>query len=454
MAKQMRVRPRSSLALRVAAGGVLLVAVRHFGPSFTIKGSWDGSLADLKTFPEGLEPSSIGGIAFSQDDVEMSLDNGLLALKYSNGPLSLAVDDWSQWAANFTQDNTELRVTGVGGGSIDWEASKTGSVAGLGDIEVDVSSQGELEVGLTPATQDVGGFAVQARTKSSSDGIAGQLEASRSLNDIDLKYALENEAGEYNLANMKHVLNLGAKVGGGDAEAFYTYDADGHNYNATFSREIAGTDALVMYKDGDSGRSYNVSLNKDLGEVVGSDSDLDVGVDDDGVYGALSVSKELGEVGARMDVSGRVGVDGNPTYAEALTLSHKLGSLKVSADDEGSVDFAGDFEFEQDSNKLNAAVGYSLGDDEPTYNVTVARDLTDLVHSEAGVQLGIDQDGVYGSLSASKDLGNDIALEYGTAGRKDSLTHRVQVSNNLGFAELSKAKDDDPRVRVGYAFDM
>merc|ERR1712232_1441520 len=104
---------------------------------------------------------------------------------------------------------------------------------------------------------------------------------------------------------------------------------------------------------------------------------------------------------------------------------------------------------------VHADVGYSLSAKEPTYNVTVARDLSDVLKSSAAdVKLGVDGEGVYGSLSVSRDIGKGFNLDYSSAGRPDSLESRIKLQNALGYAELLKAGEDAPRVRLGYEFDV
>lgn len=440
----------------MAAGGAVLAAVRHFGPSFTVKGAWEGTIEDLKSLPKGLEPTSGGGVAISNGNVELAVNgDGFLGLTYADGPLSFKMDDSTDWAANFTQDSVALRLKGSGNGVVDWEASKSSSVEGLGDVELEMDSNGGLEVGLTPSLPAVKGLGLTAHTLSNGDGIAGSLEASSSANDVDLSYLVKNEAGNYDLASLKHLALIAAKVGGGDASAAYSYDDSGQNYNATFATAVAGGDASLEYADGADGRSYNVSFSRALSDLLGSDSDVAVGVDADGAYGALSVSRDLGDIGATVDVSGRVGTDGsNPSYAEALTLAHKLGSVTVSSGDDGEVDVTGKFDVDQAGNKLHADVGYSLSAKEPTYNVTVSRDVSEVVKaSAADVLVGVDGKGVYGSVSASRDLGNGFGLDYSSSGRADSLEHRLKIENALGYAELLKAQDSDPKIRLGYEFD-
>eukprot|EP00929_Paragymnodinium_shiwhaense_P103050 TRINITY_DN6632_c0_g1_i2.p1 TRINITY_DN6632_c0_g1~~TRINITY_DN6632_c0_g1_i2.p1 ORF type:complete len:458 (+),score=144.14 TRINITY_DN6632_c0_g1_i2:82-1455(+) len=457
MAFQLRPRPRTSLATRLAAGGCLLAAVRHFGPTYTVKGSWEGTLADIRSLPQGLEPSSVGGVSLTADTFGFSLEDGVLEATYADGPLSLKIDDSSEWEANFTQDDTKVKFNGQGMGKMVWEASKVGSVEGVGELVLDLSSGGDIDVTLTPTEWNLGGVGLEARTQSGADGLAVAVAAAKSLNeDVGLNYKVENDVGDYDIAHLKHAVGADARVAGGTATAAYTYDDAGHNYNATFTRDIAGGAAHLEYADGADGRAYNVTFGRSYSGLAGADGDLTIGADVDGVYSALSASRELGDLSATLDVSGRVDPQAEDiAHTEALKLAHKLGSVTISSEDGMDVDLEGDFALEQAGNKLAAKVGYTVGDSDVSYNVSFSRDLDDLIQTPGAVEVGLDDVGPYGSLSASKSI-SDGALDvaYSSSGRLDDLEHKVKVSNDLGYAELVKAQDEEPRLRLGYEFDV
>jgi len=446
-----RIRPRTSHATRLVAGGLLLLAVRTFGPAYTVKGSWEGSLDDVKSLPKGLEPTGASGASFSGNKITLSLEDGVLKAKYADGPLSLSMSDSSAWQANFTDGNSEVKLDGDGSGSMTWEASKTGSVKGLGDVELDVNSDGELEVKLAPPEVTLGDLVGLKAALSSADGIGAVLEAAKTMKDLDLKYKVENSPGDYDLANLKHVLTAASAVAGGAASAAYTYDDAGQNYNVTYTKAVAGGDASLEYSDGAAGQAYNVSFVRAL-----ADADVTLGADADGAYGAMSASQALGDIAASLDVSGRVVSEGNMSvsHAEALKLAHKLGTVTISSADGGDVDVDGDFVLEQKGNKLSAKVGYTVGGADPTYNVTFSRDLSDVLKSAGGLEVGVDNAGAYGSVSASKDVGSGFGVDYTSSGRMDDLTHKLKLSNDLGYAELVKPQDEEARLRLGYEFDV
>eukprot|EP00929_Paragymnodinium_shiwhaense_P095934 TRINITY_DN5726_c0_g1_i1.p2 TRINITY_DN5726_c0_g1~~TRINITY_DN5726_c0_g1_i1.p2 ORF type:complete len:455 (-),score=144.72 TRINITY_DN5726_c0_g1_i1:297-1661(-) len=454
MAMKLRARPRTSTATKLAAGGALLALCRHFGPAYSVKGSWEGTLEDLSRLPAGLEPESVSGVSFQGENFDISLADGVMSASYANGPLSMKINEDSLWAANFTGDNTLVRLNGQGKGGVTWHATKTGNVPGLGDVEVDVNSDNELEVDVIPSEWNVGGVELQVKSTSNADGIAARLEAEKSLNELDLKYAVENTPGVYGLKNLNHVVTAATEVAGGKAAAAYSYDSFGHNYNLTYARDVAGGAASLEWLDGSEGRGYNASFATSASALEGS-QDITVGVDDDGAYGGLTASKGLGDVTATMDLTGRVALESKDlSHAEALKLAHELGSVTISSKNGGDIDLSGDFAMEQAENKLTATVGYTVGGAEPTYNVTFARDLSEVVKGDAGLEVGIDKSGPYGALSASKDIGSGFGLELSSRGYVKDLEHRLKLSHDVGYAELVKAQDRDLKLRLGYDLEV
>jgi hypothetical protein len=93
------------------------------------------------------------------------------------------------------------------------------------------------------------------------------------------------------------------------------------------------------------------------------------------------------------------------------------------------------------------------------YNVSYTRSLADLVPVAADAQVGVDEDGAYGKLSARRDLGNGLEAYYEALARlglgedrKEQLRHALKVSDKLGYAQLTHGKGEAPRLRVGYEF--
>eukprot|EP00929_Paragymnodinium_shiwhaense_P116181 TRINITY_DN854_c0_g2_i1.p1 TRINITY_DN854_c0_g2~~TRINITY_DN854_c0_g2_i1.p1 ORF type:complete len:462 (-),score=120.69 TRINITY_DN854_c0_g2_i1:344-1729(-) len=458
--KIQRTRPRTSVATRVAAGAGLVGAVRYFGPTYSVKGSWEGTLKDLRNLPAGLEPNSVSGASFQGQKYGFSLEDGLVAMNYADGPFSLDVDGKYGWQANFTREGDQIRFAGKGTETLEWAASKKGYVKSLGDIELDINSDGNIEVGLTPTQWALQNVSLQGQTHSSPAGIAGSLAARTNGKLYDVNYRVENDAGEYDPTNLKHVLTGEAKVAGGKASAAYTYGDAGHNYNATFARAVAGGSALLQYADGANNRSYNLTFTRGLKDKLNSTHDVTLGVDEDGAYAAFTSSRAVADLTATVDVSTRGKLVGNKTdisHAEVLKLAHKFGVLSISSEDAGDVDLDGDFVFEQDGNKLAAKVGYTVGTslvNDTSYNVTLSSDLAKFLKTAADLEVGLDNDGVYGRAAASKKLGLGFDLELASAGRKKDLEHSLKLSHELGYAELVKKQDDEARLRLGYDFEI
>jgi len=92
----------------------------------------------------------------------------------------------------------------------------------------------------------------------------------------------------------------------------------------------------------------------------------------------------------------------------------------------------------------------------PSFNVSLSRDMADLLGSGASVQVGADGttlDDLYGSVAASRALGKVGSLEYSSAGRLKDMENSVKVANDLGFARVVKRGDLAPRLQLGYQFE-
>merc|ERR1719235_1438818 len=106
----------------------------------------------------------------------------------------------------------------------------------------------------------------------------------------------------------------------------------------------------------------------------------------------------------------------------------------------------------------HATVAYDLDTKNLTHNVTITGDLTDLAQGQLGsakVQVGMDSDGFYGNIAATRDLGgNNLVGEYSSTGRLDALEHALKVSNKQMHARLVKAGNAKPRLQLGYELEL
>jgi hypothetical protein len=401
-----------------------------------VKGAWEGTVGDISNLPNGLGPKSVGGIAFDQEGLSLAAADGHLKARYRSGPLAFSMDDSQAWQANFTQDGTSVRVSGNGAEDLSWAASKQGSVDGLGDVEMNVTSHDGVGVAIGRDLPEIAGVQMRASTRSHGEGVLGRLEAQRDLGkNLNVRYSVENGAeGDYAVENLKHDVALDGSHGDGSLDVSL--------------RSIAGE------------QLYNVTYGHDLGAVLQGDAGLVVGADNDGVYGHFAKSHSLGQgLSADYDIRGRTDNSGvEKSFAQAVRLANKLGSLKVSQGSAKPVQADLEVGVQQGAARLDGKVGYTLGSDAPTFNLTVSSDLADALNAldaEGELQLGIDDasaDGLYARVAARRQLGKNLALAYSSQGRAKAMQHSLKVSNDLGFAELVSA-GDEPRLRLGYQFD-
>merc|ERR1711933_335552 len=78
---------------------------------------------------------------------------------------------------------------------------------------------------------------------------------------------------------------------------------------------------------------YNVSFARGLGDVAPVDTDVHVGVDEDGVYSKVVAKRGLGRVDAKYEASARFNFgeeERKASLAHALKLSNKLGYAQLS----------------------------------------------------------------------------------------------------------------------------
>jgi len=439
MASQFRARKRSSPAVRLAILAGVVVAVRHLmAPAYSVGGSWEGSLADLKTLPKGLDHPYVQGFQFTGDDgLNFTVEDGHLTAAWARGPVSVSANDAHEWQFNFTGHEGSLVSHGKGADELEWEASRRHSVEGFGDVEVHMTSGRELIVDVAPTLPEVAGVSLAAHARSDGAGLQGHLEALRQLAEgVDVKYRVENSAGDYGLANLQHNARVDASLGGGKATVEVGYDGDAPSYNASYAKDLE-------------------ALLKGASEAV-------LGVDNDGAYGAVAASRGVGAgLAADYRLSGRMALESNtsdPEFAQSLQLSHDLGHVKLAQASGEPIGIEAAVHVAQGPAAVDTTVSYDLDAKTPTYNVTLSGDLVDLAAGQLGsaeVQLGMDSEGPYGSVAASRDLGFDgLTAEYSTSGRLDALEHALKVSNNWGHAKLVKSGDADPRLQLGYELEV
>jgi hypothetical protein len=430
-----RTRSRSSPALRLAILAGIAIAFRHFlAPTYSVAGSWEGSLGDVKTLPTGLDQVSVDGLSFRGSGVNLSVSDGHLTGAWAKGPFSLSANDAHEWQFNFTGDDGSLVSHGTGVDKFDWKASKQHTVEGFGDVDVLMTSGKDFLVKVTPYLPEVAGVQFAGHARSDGDGLQGRLQALKQLEgDVDLEYTVENAAGDYGLANLAHLARVDLPLAGNKASLEVGYDGDAPTYNATY--ELEELPVLL-------------------------DSKAVLGVDNDGIYGSLDASHGLIEgVDAGYKLRGRVDPLSNtsdPELAQSLRVSHSLGHVELAQGTDKPIEATA--HIAHGPGKVDAHASYDLDSSASTYNVTITGDLAPYAAGQldsAEVQVGLDSDGPYAMAAASRDLGfDDLVAKYSTSGRLDALEHALEVSNNWGHAKLMKSGSETPRLQLGYELEV
>lgn len=447
MARTFRTQPKSSKGLRLLVVTGLASVVYHIGaPTFSVKGGWDGEVADIKTFPRGLGVDSVSGLALSQQtgggSVRLAVEDGHLVARYSEGPLSLQADDEQSWQANFTKPDTSIRARGDATNDFSWDISKTGRVGGLGDVQVNVSSEpdfGNFGVSVEPSMLHLIGTQLKASAHSHEGDIQARMEAQRQLaKNVALTYAVENEEGNYDLDQLSHSARLKAQFG---------------------DESDSGIDVRLSGNKDD--QLYNATLTHNFGKRLRGNADTMLGVDNDGVYGALDASRAVSKsLTAGYKGSGRwaFGSEGDSAnLRNDVSLSHALGNLTLSQSTDGPMSALVESDVRRGPMHARARVLQSLSEKAaPEFNVSLNSDLGRVL---PGVDLliGLDdpsEEGVYGQLTARRNLGKHANVEYSSSGRINNMEHWLKVANDIGFAKFLKRPDSAPRVQLGYQFEV
>jgi len=103
----------------------------------------------------------------------------------------------------------------------------------------------------------------------------------------------------------------------------------------------------------------------------------------------------------------------------------------------------------------SGAMKVSFKDGAAGYNVSYA----DNVKAIADVLIGVDTDGAYGSVSASRNVADIVDARYEAKARSNfdsesgpQLSGSLKLSNKLGYAQLMHSTEKKPKLRLGYEF--
>lgn len=438
---QSRTAHRSAPLLRLAALLGLAACVVTLHPvAFTVKGVWETTVSDAKQFPNGFGPDSVAGMVLSETtasggEVTLTLKDRLGVL-YKEGPLRASWDDSNAWQANYSTDEIALLLSGQGAEPVGWAASKKAAVEGVGDVEVNVSSSAGYGVAVTRELPTAAGLQLKGYASARNDALLGRLEAERTWGESgSIKYSMENAEGDYSLDNA--------------------------TYKAVLTDSVQDGTLTAKASRAQSAVGYNISYEHGLDALVGGEADVLVGVDEEGVYGKLQTSHSLNKlIQADMVASGKSDTGFNsPSYAGSLRLSHDLGSVKLSKVNDEPLDVRAASSLDVGGLSVSASVNTtaSKGAD-IKYNVSASKDLSEVLSKLEGsgsMTIGVDaasEDGLYGALQASRELGKGFLAELSMAARGRQVTPAVKVSNRLGYAQLTKPPSSAPRLKVGYEF--
>lgn len=354
-------------------------------------------------------------------------------VRWADGPVSLSMDDGQEWQANISEKDTNFRARGTGLNDISWEASKRSTVHGLGNVEVDLNSEQDFGVSVEPKLPDIAGTKLRVLTRSRGDEIYGRLEAQRALSkNMDLKYTVENVEGDYDPANLAHAAQLVGRLGDGTLVLKAANEGQAPSYNATYAHKLAGDSGLVL------------------------------GVDSDGLYGTFAKDREIAQgLDAGYQFAGRadLGDMADPVFAHSAKLSHQLGSVKLSHASGEPVKAEIESQVGHGADSVQGKLGYTVGSHSPTFDLQFSKDLAGALKRLEGagvVQVGIDSasaDGLYGKLAAGRKLRGGYNLQYASEGRLNDMEHSLTLANDLGYGQILKKGDADPRLRLGYQFD-
>lgn len=237
-------------------------------------------------------------------------------------------------------------------------------------------------------------------------------------------------------------------------------DTDSLSWEAAQESSVDGVgDVKVEFN---SDKAYNLTVNRaELAEIAGAVLDARVRATNDGVTGRLGARRQLPQ-GAEVTYSVE-----NPVGVYELGQSKHVGRLSAPvAGGNAALEVQGGAGAEILKGSYTRPVAGGQADLRVSrdagalgYNVSYTRSLNDLVPVDAAAQVGVDEDGLYGKLTANRDVGSGVSAYYEALARLgrgentiEKLHHALKLSNKLGYAQLVHAKGDAPRLRVGYEF--
>jgi len=211
-----------------------------------------------------------------------------------------------------------------------------------------------------------------------------------------------------------------------------------------------------------SDREYNLTVVREiLAKIAGAELDAKVRATNAGVTGRLGARRELpGGVEASYSVENPVGVYdlASSTHRGRLSAPVAGGEAVLRVEGDASSQ-AYETSYARELQGGQAAFRMSRKDGALGYNVSYARNFENVLDGAAGVHVGIDEDGVYGKLSAGREVGQGLDANYEASARFETgedrrlrLQHALKLSNKLGYAQFAHGSGEAPKLRVGYEF--
>lgn len=321
---------------------------RWMSPTYVVKGSWQGepgALVEPGAVIEGLEPKvKFPTISYSRNGLGFSVKDGRLNAEYSKNldedtALKLHVNDEQSWRAALTSNDASAQVTGEGTdlGTLTWSASQRRHVDNVGDVSVEFNSDKEYNLTMDHRNfTNIGGAYLAAKVRATVDGVAGRLDVNRKFSrGAEAAYSVQNSAGEYEPANLRHSAKFSAPFANGNAVVSAQGDVTSQRYETSYTRPIRkGKVAVRVQQQSGGPLGYNASYAHVLPRKLPVDGDVLAGVDEDGAYARFAARRALAHgIKAEYEATGRVGGfddEQGPELRHVATVSKGVGYAQVS----------------------------------------------------------------------------------------------------------------------------
>jgi len=233
---------------------------------------------------------------------------------------------------------------------------------------------------------------------------------------------------------------------------------DGASGEAWHSGSADGIGDVSLYFN--SSKDYKLSIaNDDLGEVAGTSFSGKLTAEPAGMVGHLEARRTLpGHVDVKFTHENRLGDYDLSNAAETAEFTTDVAggqaALKLAY-----VNRAPEYEaaYSRAVGDGQANLKISLKDGDVGYNASYGQNVNGL----ADLLVGLDENGAYSTLSASRHVAEGLDAHYeararatlGSEGRP-SVSHALKLSNKLGYAQLLHGLDEKPRLKLGYEFNV